>query len=85
MFRLPYVKEPAVRFAFQAFNFFTEFNRTFNRAVNQAFTRITFHHRRCGFSRRYDTVVRRSGGMHHVGFVKGFFVNVAFNMNHGCL
>ncbi|RAN02257.1 hypothetical protein SE12_22740, partial [Salmonella enterica subsp. enterica serovar Braenderup] len=64
MFRMPYGKEPAVRFAFQALKFFTEFKRTVNRAVNQAINRITFHHRGCGFSRRYDGVVRMSGGMH---------------------
>ena len=85
MIRLPYIKEPAIRFRSQTFDLFTEFDRTFNGTVDQTFTCIAFHHRRSGFSGRHDTVVRRSGGVHHVGFVKGFFVYVTFNVDHGSL
>ena len=74
MIRLPYIKEPAIRFRSQTFDLFTEFDRTFNGTIDQTFTCIAFHHRRSGFSGRHDTVVRRGGGVHHVGFVKGFFV-----------
>ena len=83
--RLPDVKEPAFGLAFQTFDLFTELDRTFDRTVDETLTGITFHHRCRGFGGRHDTVMRRGGGVHHVGFVEGLFVDVALHVNHRCL
>ncbi len=85
MIRLPDIKEPAFRFAFQTFDLFTELDRAFDRAINQALTGITFHHRRGGFGGGHDTVVRRGGGVHHVGFVESLFVDITLHVNHRSL
>ena len=82
MLRLPDVEEPAVRLAFQTFDLFTELNGTFNRAVDQTLTSVPLHHRRRGFGGGHDPVVWRGGGVHHVGFVEGLFVYVAFHVDH---
>ncbi|MNT50707.1 hypothetical protein D3C72_1876390 [compost metagenome] len=56
--------------------------RTLHRAVNQPAPRIATQHRRRGLHRRHDAVIRRSGGVHHIGLVKGTFVIVTLNVDH---
>lgn len=85
MIWLLYIKELVIRFCFQMFDFFMEFDCMFNRIVDQMFICIVFYYCCSGFSGCYDIVVWRSGGVYYVGFVKGFFVYVIFNVDYGSL
>ena len=81
LFRLPDIKEPAVRFIFKPLNLFSEMQRPFHRTIDQAFTRITAQHRRRRFDGRHQRVARRRGRVHHKGFVEGVLVVLALDVN----
>ena len=83
--RLPYFKKPSVTVFKAGLDFLTKSQSTFHGFLNKTFARIAFHHSRSHFSGGDNTVMRRGGGLHHIGFIKGFFINITFNMNHGCL
>ena len=80
-FRLPDIKEPAVRLLAQSLHLFAEVQRPLNGALDQTFTGVTAQHRRRGLNRRDDGVARRRRGMHHKGFIKGLFIIVALNVD----
>ncbi|SVK49564.1 Uncharacterised protein [Acinetobacter baumannii] len=82
LFRLPDIEEPAVAFLAQPLHFTAKMQRALHRTVDQAAPRIAAQHGGGGLHRRHDAVVRRSGGVHHVGFVEGALVVVALDMNH---
>lgn len=82
MFWLLDVEELVVRFVFQMFDFFMEFDGMFNRVVDQMFISVFFYYCCCGFGGGYDFVVWRGGGVYYVGFVEGFFVYVVFYMDY---
>ena len=82
MIGLPDIEEPAIAFITQPLYLFAKLNRTLDGGVDEAFTGVAFHHCRGGFCGGDNAVMRRCGGMHHVIFIEGRFINVALHMNH---
>ena len=85
LFRLPDIEEPGVTLGTQALHSTTKMQGSLHGAVNHTPPRITTQHRCSGFHRSYNAVMRRSGGVHHVGFVKGVLVIIPFNVDHRSL
>ncbi|MNE48985.1 hypothetical protein D3C80_1434770 [compost metagenome] len=82
LLRLPDVEEPAIALLSQPLYLTAEMQCALHRTIYQSPPRIAAQHGCGSLHRCYDAVIRRGGGVHHIGFVKGAFVVVTLNVNH---
>ncbi len=78
----PYIKEPAIRFRSQAFDLFTDLIARSMEPLIRRLPALPFiTPQRFQWTPRYRSAEK--WWCAHVGFVKGFFVYVTFNVDHG--